>query len=288
MKSGVAKTCCLLILLICICPFYQQVLAQKRDKLLADTHIGYYMPSAVTGPVSLDFKGIVSDFLYLKISTFLGGKVIAKEMMDEKQAKLIYNAADIITDLDPWFWDAYLMGEMILAWDFKRVDLANKLLHKAIKYRTWDFNPFYYLGFNYFYFLKDNGNGAKYLMEASKLSGSPSYLPRLATRLSIYQNQFEPAIVFLEELLRTTQNQTLKKQLEIRLKTLVILSHLEKKVKKFKKVHGVFPEKIKDLLSRGFIDKIPEDPYGGKFFILENGRVFTTSKMRIYHRKDKS
>jgi len=67
-----------------------------------------------------------------------------------------------------------------------------------------------------------------------------------------------------------------------------MLSHLEKKVKEFKKIYGVFPVKIRDLLFRGLINTIPEDPYGGEFYILENGRVFTTSKMRIYQKKDKS
>ena len=88
--------------------------------------------------------------------------------------------------------------------------------------------------------------------------------------------------------METTQNPTLKKQLEIKLKTLVILSDLEKSVKVFKKKYGIFPKNITDLFSKGFIDKIPEDPYGGKFFILENGRVFTSSKMRFYDKKDRS
>jgi len=89
MTKGIAKTCCLLILLICLCPLYQQGLAKKRDKLLADTYMGYYMPSEVTGPVSLDFKGVVSDFLYLKISTFLGGKIIARERMDGNRCEAL-------------------------------------------------------------------------------------------------------------------------------------------------------------------------------------------------------
>ena len=287
MKSSGALGVCILLFLITICPFYQQILAKEREPLVIET-MGYYMPSNISGVASLDFKGIVADFLFLKFSTYLGSQIATKKKMDISEAQKIFQAVDVITDLDPWFWDAYLIGDMTLAWDFKRIDLANKLLHKATTYRTWDFKPFYYLGFNYFYFLKDNNNGAKYLMEASKLPGSPGYLSNLATRLSIYQNQVEPAILFLNELLQITQNPALKKQLETRLKTLVMLSYLEKKVKKFKKIYGVFPVKIGDLLSRGLIDTIPEDPYGGEFYILENGRVFTTSKMRFYQKTDKS
>lgn len=241
MKSGVAATSCFLILLIFICPLYQQILAKKREKLLAVTHMGYYMPSKLSGPASLDFKGIISDFLYLKMSTFIGAEIIAKKNLKQNHAEHIFQAVDIITDLDPWFWDAYLIGDMILAWDFKRIDLANRLLLKAIEHRTWDFKPFYYLGFNYFYFLKDNDNGAQYLMEASKRPGGPSYLPALATRLATYQNKFDPAIIFLDDLIKSTQNPALKKQFKVRQKTMLILRSLEKKVDEFNAAYGYSP-----------------------------------------------
>lgn len=285
MKSVVA-TACLLAFLIGICPVYQKQLNKERDRLIAGSLMGYYIPSKVTGLASLDFKGIVSDFLFLKISTFLGGKLINKEVMNETHGEFIFNAVDIITDLDPWFWDAYLLAEMVLAWDFKRIELANKLLLKARSHRTWDFKPSYYLGFNHFYFLKDNAKGSTYLMEAANLPGSPKYLPGLATRLSIYQNRFEPAIAFLDELIKNTHNPTLVQQLKTRLETIIILDSLGKKVVEFKNMFGFFPKTIDDLLREDILEKRPEDPYGGEFIILKNGRVFTTSRMRFNRKKD--
>ena len=258
---------------------FQQKFTKYRKNLLNISPINYFIPSKVTSLVSLDFKGIVSDFLFLKVSTYLGDKVIKKESLDKNQAAFIYQAADIITDLDPWFWDAYLMADMVLAWDFKRIDLANKLLLKAKKYRTWDFKIPYYLGFNYFYFLHDNENGSKYLMEASKLPGSPKYLPALATRLSVYQNNYGPAIVFLTDLLKSTHASSSVITLQKRLKTLIILENLEKLVDKYEKLNKSLPTDLFDLVKKGFIDRIPDDPYGGKFILLPNKRVFTTSKM---------
>lgn len=52
-------------------------------------------------------------------------------------------------------------------------------------------------------FLKGNGIASTYLMAASKLPDAPSYLFALATRLSVYQNQLGPAIIFLKEILET-------------------------------------------------------------------------------------
>ncbi|MBT6338856.1 MAG: hypothetical protein HOJ48_06120 [Desulfobacula sp.] len=269
----------MIILLIGGLIVFQQNFIEHRKRLLNTNPINYFVPSKVTGLVSLEFKGIVSDFLFLKLSTLLGDKIIKKEKFKQNQADFIYQAADIITDLDPWFWDAYLMADMVLAWDFKEIDLANKLLLKAKKYRTWDFKVPYYLGFNYFYFLQDNENGSKYLMEASKLPGSPEYLPALATRLSVYQNNYGPAIVFLMDLLKSTHASSSVIPLQKRLETLIILENLEKQVDKYEKLNKSLPTDLFDLVKKGFIDRIPDDPYGGKFILLPNKRVFTTSKM---------
>jgi len=271
-----------LIISMGCCFFFQQDLNKKRLVSLKENYMGYILPSKIAGPVSLEFSGIVSDFLFLKITTFFGGKFIDNQQLEEKHAKFLYEAMNIITDLDPWFWDAYLMADMILTWDFGKIDLANNLLFKARERRTKDFKVPYHIGFNYFYFLKDNANGAKYLMEAARLPNAPSYLSSLATRLSMYQNDYRPAIMFLNDILKATKSTELKNQLEIRLKTLMIMDGLEKKVHEFKKKFGIFPEHLSDLADKGLIEAIPDDPYGGKFILLENKRVYTTSKM-IYN-----
>lgn len=254
-------------------------LAVKRESFLQQTYMDYTLPSGISGPVALEFKGIVSDFLFLKVSTFLGQKFMKKEKLNLKHGDYIYNSVDAITNLDPWFWDAYLFANMLLSWDFRQIDRANKLLLKARQYRTTDYQVPYHIGFNYFYFLKDNLNGAKYIMEASRLPESPSYLPGLATRLSASQNQYRPAILYLEDIIKRNRNPALLKQFETRLKLLVILNELNIKTTEYKKKYGVFPIGIDSLLQKGMIGEVPEDPYGGKFVIQENGHVITTSKM---------
>jgi tetratricopeptide (TPR) repeat protein len=264
----------------------QQNLTVKRENYLNQSYMGYTLPSKISGLAALEFKGILSDFLFLKVSTFLGDKFIKREMLADKHADYIYNSVDVITDLDPWFWDAYLFADLLLTWDFKKIDMANKLLFKAREYRTNDFKVPYHIGFNYFYFLKDNMNGAKYMMEAASLPGSPTWLNGLGTRLSVYQNQYKPAIMFLSETLKKTHNPALAKQMEIRLNTLIALDKLEKAVQEYKKIFGFLPLKITDLIDKGFVKTIPQDTNGGECIIQKNGRVFTTSNM--IHKQKKS
>ncbi|MCF6245776.1 MAG: hypothetical protein L3J69_00295, partial [Desulfobacula sp.] len=129
----------ILIVFIGLCLYSRDALQIKRDDFIAKNYMGYVLPSKITGPLSLEFKGIVSDFLFLKMTTFFGGKILDKEIFEDKHVLFIYDAMKILTDLDPWFWDAYLFAGMTLAWDFQRVDLANELLQKAREHRKNDF-----------------------------------------------------------------------------------------------------------------------------------------------------
>ncbi len=64
-----------------------------------------------------------------------------------------------------------------------------------------------------------------------------------------------------------------------RLNTLKIIAFLESKVIEYKKRFEAAPSSINDMLSKGVISEIPADPYGGTFYLSENGRIYTTSEL---------
>lgn len=256
-----------------------QNLQKERQIFLNTRTMDYTLPSGFVLPATLEFKGIVSDFLFLKMITFLGERIGQHETFGSDHANYIKTSVDTITDLDPYFWDAYLFANMMLTWDVGEYELANDLLLKAMAYRENDFRIPYFIGFNYFYFMHDNDNGAKYLMKASEIPGSPPYLATLAARLSVYALQHKTAITFLKKMLDDTQNEKVARQLALRIKTLIALDQLEQKVAKYKNKYQQMPSSIEQLVTSGLMDEIPEEPYGGKFVLLDNGRVYTTSKM---------
>ncbi len=45
------------------------------------------------------------------------------------------------------------------------------------------------------------------------------------------------------------------------------------------------PTKIEDLVQAGIIDRVSEDPYGGSFFIMKNGKVYTTGNLLKKNRR---
>ena len=80
-------------------------------------------------------------------------------------------------------------------------------------------------------------------------------------------------------MIRDTENERIKSEFMLRIKALEIMDRLEQKVSEYQKTYQKQPSSLTELVTAGLIDKIPDDPYGGQFTLLKNGRVYTTSKM---------
>ena len=252
----------------------------ERDNLRQKEGIGLVMPSAVAQIVALEFKGLFADAIFSKAMTYYGGKLIRKEEPTDEEWNWIYRNMDVATDLDNYFLDPYYFGAINLSWGANKVNDANALLEKAFHYRDWDWTIPFYLGFNYFYFLQDNEKAAFYLMKASEKQGSGTLLPTLAARLAYQGKKTENAIIFLQEILKKTDDETVKKAYEKRLNALKGILFLEKAVAAYQDKFKAQPNKLDELIAKGIISALPHDPYGGEFYLDKDGSIKTTSELR--------
>ncbi|MFP3982354.1 MAG: tetratricopeptide repeat protein [Desulfurivibrionaceae bacterium] len=274
------KTVCPLVMAVLLIVFTVPRVYEVRSGYVTETMSQFgRMPSGVVQAVSLEFKGLVADFLFLKTIFFVGEKIGEKKKASPEEWQLIHDMIDRITDLDPTFWDPYLFGEMMLPWDAGMIEEANELLLKAVRNRPDDYRPLYFLGFNHFFFQKDYNEAGRYLRRASRKPGAPYYLTGLAARFSHYGKDTRAGISFLKKVLRQSDSPKIKAYLTQRIETLKIIADLEDKVAEYKEEFDQPPEKLEDLVEAGIIPEIPADPYGGNFTLLSNGRVYTTSKM---------
>jgi tetratricopeptide (TPR) repeat protein len=256
-----------------------------RHELKREEGVGLVMPTIVVKIVALEYKGLLSDAIFSKTMTYYGGKLIKKEPLTEDEWTWIYRNMDLSTDLDPYFLDPYYFGAMNLAWEANRIDEANMLLVKAFHYRDWDWTIPFYLGFNHFYFLQDNIKASEYLMEASKKPGAISVLATLAARLSYQERKTENAIMFLQEILKKTEDENLKRQYEIRLHALKATLQLEQAVAVYRNRFHKTPAGIDELIRQGIVREPPRDPYGGSFYLDSQGSVKTTSDFMVKSRQ---
>lgn len=275
------------VLMLAMIPAYVtslSSLSHMHNNLPKGDDVNPVLPSPVLKITSLEHDGIFADLLYLKALVFHGstyeGDGKKQRQVKEWEYAWIYHTLKASTDLDPYFLDPYFLANSVLVWEANRIREANSLLEKGARYRYWDYWLPYYLGFNYYYFLDDNTKAAEFLMEAARRPDAGSFIPFLAARIAYKGNRTENAIIFLEGILKTTKDDSMRKDYETRLETLKRILFLEKGVAAYEEKIGKKPENLNALIEQRVIGRIPEDPYGGKFYIEKDGSIKTTSDLR--------
>jgi hypothetical protein len=257
--------------------------AEERRSLPEQAEPAFVMPAPFLRVLALEFDGIVSDMLFLKTLVFRGSTYerTARPRVRDWEWKWMYNMMDASIGMDPYFVDPYYFGAAHFAWDGKLVPETNVLLEKGMQYRTWDFMLPFYIGFNNFYFLHNNKTAADYLMRSWRIPGAPDMFASLASKLSYKDDDTENAIVFLEELLKRTEDLEVKKQYTKRLHYLQGQFALEKAVARFRKQIGRMPQTIDELVQQRILADIPREPYGGYYYLDQGGAIKSTSDIQL-------
>ncbi|NVN89452.1 MAG: hypothetical protein HXX11_02510 [Desulfuromonadales bacterium] len=279
------------IILIVLIPAYFSTLtslSSMNKRLPHADEVNVILPSPILKITSLDFDGLASDTLYLKALVFYGSTYENKKRrkMEEWEINWMSSTLKASTDLDPYFLDPYFLANSVLTWEANRVYETIVVLEKGCRYRDWDYWLPFLVGFNYYYFLKDDAKAAEYLMQASYKPGADPFFGFFAARLAYKSNRTENAIVFLEGMLNTTKDETMRKDYETRLVTLKEMLDLEKAAAIYKERMGIYPVKVSDLIEQRIIDRMPVEPYGGVFYFDRDGKVKTTSDLRYVTKQD--
>lgn len=260
----------------------QRATYERRALPEADA-ASYIIPSKMTKVTMMEFDGLAADFIFLKALVFLER---AKDRTETRKVnpwvwKRFSELINTVTDLDPYFVDPYYAANAYLPWDASMTQEANALLEKGSRHLDWDPALPFFLGFNYFYFLHDNEKAAEWLMTASRRPGASPLYASLAARLAYEDKKTENAIAFLEELLKRTDDENIKKQYEIRLLTLQGVFILETAVDSYKKKFHSTPPDLDALIEKQLIRELPHDPYGGSYYIDPEGHVRSTSDNKL-------
>jgi hypothetical protein len=269
----------LLCFLVCCYAFVFSFFQDYRNPVKRVQGRGLILPSVVMKVLALEFRTITADFLFARASQYYGGRINIPGALTINDYRWLYSNLMVITDLDPYFEDPYHLGNAILTWDVSMVKEADTLLVKATNARSWDWTFPFYLGFNKFYFLHEYREAADFMMIASKRPGAYDFLPTLAARLYNQEGLTELAIVSLKSFLDNERDDRLKKIYAKRLEALRRILFLEKAVARFKSKTKRAPLNLQALVQSGVITQIPDDPYGGVFYLEKDGSVQTTSKL---------
>lgn len=252
--------------------------AYMRNKPFVEK-LGYIPQAEVLKFVAADQKLLLADSLVMKTLFYFGSlveKSTARFVLPPDYFT-IYKTIETAVTLDPYNMDAYYFAQAVLVWDAKRIKEANTLLEHGMKYRDWDHQLPFFLGFNYAYFLKDYQNAAKYYRKAADMSGEP-LLANLAGRYMYEAGQTDLALAYLGTMENSARNAAIKKEFQVRIAAFAEVKRIESAIARYTSDVGMVPATVGALLQKGYLKEPPVDPYGGQFFIDEKGQVRSTSK----------
>jgi len=269
----------LVVMIIVMSIFFPAFKSDMHQRPLFEK-LGYTPQGKLYKVVLGEFRWFTGIYLSFKSIIYYGGNVkkISRRQFKEVEYYNLYRTLETSILLNPYNEDAYYFAQGAFTWDIGRIKEVNALLEYVSKYRTWDFKVPYFLGFNYAYFLKDFSKAAEYYKKASALSGSPLFT-NLAARYFYEGGETELGIAHLKAMISMTRKENIKQVYKTRLKSLEAIHTIEIAINKFKERYGKYPKDIQDLVNQGILENIPEDPYGGEFYIDEKHKVRTTSKL---------
>lgn len=241
--------------------------------------LGYVPHPEVVRFATADFAPIVAELEIVKVLFYYGSLVDqwTKQVIIRPEFFNMFKTLQIATRLDPYNMDAYYFCQAAFTWELHRARDVNVLLDYGMKYRTWDpWLPFY-AGFNAGYFLKDYPAAAKYMERAAEISGNPLFT-KLAARYFYESDQTGVALAFLDTMIAGAKDPAVKRTYEVRKEALLAVRQIESAIKKYHSEFGQSPQELTDLIHAGIVKALPKDPYGGKFYLDDHGKVRSSSK----------
>lgn len=252
--------------------------------------LGYLPEAKALKLMVADHRSLCSEWTVLKVLFYYGG--IIKPVNGPLQYTTppeylgMFRMLQTALRLDPYNMDAYYFAQAVFTWDVGRIREVNNMLDYGMRYRTWDYQLPFFAGFNTAYFLKDYPKAALYMKRAAELSGEPLFTT-LAARYFYESGREDLGILFLDSMQRGVKEDRIRKVLRVRREALASVRVIRSAVNNFRARTGKYPVTVEELVTHGYLDRVPEDPYGGKFYLTAQGLVESTSNFAFHDHRDR-
>lgn len=233
------------------------------------------------------------------------GTVVSGEK-NETHFSQAYFDLQLITELDPAFFEAYYLGGTYLAVILNDGMGAKKLLEKGVSFARsrellqesslmvhWSsrWNLSIALAYVYLFELDDLPSAAQAFRKAALMEGAPHYLRSLSERLETRTGQFEVGLKLLSFLIETTSSPQTIARLKQKRRNLFLHQYLYRLNQAFVSFLNKDPSyRSKRTVSRPEllnywdqfirVNRIPaSDPFGGKLILDSHGKISTTTPL---------
>ena len=244
--------------------------------------LGYSPHPQVLKILSAEHSITVASMSVLRVLFYYGTLLQAAQDRQQIHPEYLnmYKTLQGASYLDPYNMDTYYFVQASFTWGLGRIKEVNALLTRGMKYRTWDpWIPFY-IGFNYAYFQKDYQQAAPYMQRAAEISGNPLFA-KLAARYFYESKQTDLGLAFLDTMIVGAKSRTVKRSYELRRDALLAVQMINQAISKYRERFKRKPDDLTVLVTSGLLPQLPADPYGGDFYLDNDGTVRSTSKFAM-------
>ncbi len=229
------------------------------------------------------FRNFMADLVWLEAV-----QVSANRNMTRGDFDRLSSLLNTVANFDPRFDVPYIVGGLILGESHAHSRHALSLLERGRAHHPGDWRFPFYIGYTHYFCLGNPRDGGLAMADASRLPGSPEYLPRLASRMLSEGRDPATAISLLTAMLEGEADDARRRILEQRLRDVIVerdIQGLESAVAAYRRRTGAFPAVLADIVGAGLVSEIPREPNGGHYVLLPGGAVGSdraTRRLKVF------
>jgi hypothetical protein len=267
-----------LFLAVCAVGIYSLATVLSYERYSGDVReeLMYFPSGRLLEAASAGYQTLAADLLWLKGIQYYG-----EHRRSDMEYHLAEHIFDTITDLDPKFVGAYRFGAFVLAQDAGLPTAGAELLMKGMRNNPRQWQMPFDLGFLYFITVKDNAKAARYFEIASGFEGAPDIAKRFTAFAYRKAGRPEVALSLWTEIYESSPNEIMRETALHAIKNITleaVTDTLTGIANDFTASRGRYPTDLGELVSAGYISKVPQDPFGGRYFFdAESRRVLSTT-----------
>jgi tetratricopeptide (TPR) repeat protein len=247
---------------------------------------GPYDVGFVPSPTSLRWASLghptlAANLLWLRAVQYMGDP-----HADERGWEKLRPLVDVITDLDPRHGYAYQTTGNMLASAGLLAD-SNAILEKGTRNVPDRYILPFHRAVNAFLYAGDYVEAGRWFEIASKTPGAPPRLREYVLAMYVKGDTAEAAISFLRRLRDEAEDDESRRAIEYQIKRATLerdALRLEEAVAAWRARYGVAPVALESLVVEGILATVPEDPFGGTYFLGSDGLVRSTQFGKRYDR----
>ena len=250
----------------------------------AGDHLLYLPSGNLLRAWSLGHNETFADLIYLWSIQFYG-----YYQGGERYDRLMQIYDHVVTELDPRFRDAYLLGSLILALEARRPEDALQLLDKGIRKNPDDWMLPFEAGFIAFDSLQDYRRAADYFQTSMERPDAHPAVRRFRAAMFDRMGDRRTSLDLWLEILATADSDYVRSVAQKHVHDLTIDYHVEvlqDAVEAFGERTGSYPSDLRVLVSEGLLRQIPVDPDGKPYaYDAKTGEVRSVSQRALALRR---